>query len=80
MQKPSSINRTLLGNIIWFAGSLVLAFFVRLLQPEMQGRQVEGCGTTRHAGALPVGGEQLVMAQGLAGLAGKAMQPVEQLL
>lgn len=28
MQKPSSINRTLLDNIIWFAGSLVLAFFV----------------------------------------------------
>jgi len=59
---------------------LELAFFVRLLQPEMQGGQVERRGTSRHAGALAVGGEQLVVAQGLSGLAGKAMQPVEQLL
>ncbi|MBZ0284255.1 MAG: hypothetical protein K8L97_26180 [Anaerolineae bacterium] len=28
MQKPTSINRTLLDNLIWFAGSVVLAFFV----------------------------------------------------
>jgi hypothetical protein len=46
----------------------------------MQRRQIERRRAAGHAGALSIGGEQLVMAQGLARLAGKAMQSIEQLL
>ena len=59
---------------------LDLAFLLGLLQPAMQRGQIEGRRATRHAGPLPVGSEQFVVAQGLAGLTGESMEPIEQLL